>query len=109
MYNRYVRNDDGVYKRIRTEPPHAPNQQAPREQTEPEMPQNPCRSAPPGQASSPLGGLFGKDGLLSGILGKLKLDEIDTGDLLLLVILFLLFRDGEDDDLLIALGLLLIL
>ena len=45
----------------------------------------------------------------SGILDKLKLSELDTGDLLLLVILFLLFRDGEDEELLIALGLLLIL
>lgn len=109
MYNRYVRNDDGVYKRIRSEPPHAPPQPPTREQPEHEIPPSQCRSAPSGHASSPLGGIFGKDGLLSGILGKLKLDEIDTGDLLLLVILFLLFRDGEDDELLIALGLLLIL
>lgn len=106
MYNRYVRNDEGVYKRIRHEPSHAPPRHVTREQPEHD---DPCPSAPPGHASSPLGGLFGKDGLLSGVLGKLKLDEIDTGDLLLLVILFLLFRDGEDEELLIALGLLLIL
>lgn len=109
MYNRYVRNDEGVYRRIRPESTHAPPQHAPREQPEHDAPSNQCRTAPPGHASPPLGGLFGKDGLLSGVLGKLKLDEIDTGDLLLLVILFLLFRDGEDDELLIALGLLLIL
>ena len=42
-------------------------------------------------------------------MGKLKLDDLDTGDLLLLAILFLLFRDSEDEELLIALGLLLIL
>ena len=35
--------------------------------------------------------------------------EHDTGDLLLLLIIFLLFKDGEDEELLIALGLLLIL
>ena len=51
----------------------------------------------------------GKNGILSSLLGKLKLDEIDTGDLLLLLILFLLFRESEDEELLIALGLLLIL
>ena len=50
-----------------------------------------------------------KQGLLSGLLGKLKLDGIDSGDLLLLAILFLLFQEGEDEELLIALGLLLIL
>ena len=50
-----------------------------------------------------------KQSLLSGLLGKLKLDGIDSGDLLLLAILFLLFQEGEDEELLIALGLLLIL
>ena len=43
------------------------------------------------------------------MLSKLKLENIDTGDLLLLLIIFLLFKDGEDEELLIALGLLLIL
>ena len=37
------------------------------------------------------------------------MDGIDSGDLLLLAILFLLFQEGEDEELLIALGLLLIL
>ncbi len=102
MYNRYVRNDSGVYERIRVEEPQAVP-------TEPRM-QKEAPPCPPGQeTSTPLSSLLGKNGLLSGILGKLKLDEIDTGDLLLLVILFLLFRDGGDEELLIALGLLLIL
>ena len=110
MYNRYVRNDEGVYRRINSEPTQASPRHPTQEKPECERPDDPCRSAPPpGHASSPLGGLFGKDSLLSGVLGKLKLDEIDTGDLLLLVILFLLFWDGEDEELLIALGLLLIL
>ena len=44
------------------------------------------------------------------LLERLKeFSEIDTGDLLLLLILLLLFQDGEDEELLIALGLLLIL
>lgn len=51
----------------------------------------------------------GMNGFLSQIMGKLKLDDLDTGDLLLLAILFLLFREGEDEELLLALGLLLIL
>jgi hypothetical protein len=42
-------------------------------------------------------------------LSRLRLDEMDTGDLLLLLIIFLLFKDGEDEEMLIALGLLLIL
>ena len=35
--------------------------------------------------------------------------SVDSGDLLLLAILFFLFREGADEELLVALGLLLIL
>lgn len=82
MYNRYIRNDTGAYERI-------PEQEPPQ------------RQGPP----PPSGG----KGLLSGILDKLNLKDLDKGDLLLLFILFLLLREGEDEELLIALGLLLIL
>ena len=99
MYNRYVRNDAGIYRRIDAEHTYAP----PKHTAQQEPHTTHC------QNTSPLGGLLGADGPLSGILGKFKLSEIDSGDLLLLVILFLLFRDGEDEELLIALGLLLIL
>jgi len=37
------------------------------------------------------------------------LGDLDSGDLLLLLILFLLFREKADEELLIAIGLLLIL
>lgn len=80
MYNRYIRNDTGSYERV-------PEQEPP--QTD-------------GPAS-------GNRGILSGILEKLNLKDLDKGDLLLLFILFLLLREGEDEELLIALGLLLIL
>lgn len=109
MYNRYIRNDTGSYERIST-PEHSVTHEkdVESEYTHSVPPHPHLSSAGQGQPS-PLSGLFGKSGLLSGILDKLKLSDIDTGDLLLLVILFLLFRDGEDDELLIALGLLLIL
>lgn len=82
MYNRYIRNDTGQYERV-------PEQEPPPRQTD---------GPPPGGR-----------GLLSGILEKLNLKDLDKGDLLLLFILFLLLREGEDEELLIALGLLLIL
>ena len=85
MYNRYVRNDAGTSERV---PSGDPERQA------------------SGGGAHPRGG---NGGPLSQLLGKLKLDELDTGDLLLLAILFLLFREGEDEELLLALGLLLIL
>ncbi len=56
---------------------------------------------PPPQASGGLGGL----------LKGLKLEDIDTGDVLLLLILLFLFLDDREDnlELLITLGLMLIL
>lgn len=89
MYNRYVRNDDGVYQRVPA--------------SEPETPFSDHASSQGQNTRASL------NGFLSQIMGKLKLDDLDTGDLLLLAILFLLFRDGEDEELLLALGLLLIL
>ena len=125
MYNRYVRNDDGVYERIPTperevlhDPPPqreagggpAPPHDPPREDREPphrdqsrETAGDRSRDWGPRREDPPPG--REKQGLLSGLLGKLKLDGIDSGDLLLLAILFLLFQEGEDEELLIALGL----
>lgn len=105
MYNRYVRNDNGVYRRIPVPRETTAQHYAAQEREQ----KSDCGHSAVRHGESPLGALLGKDGLFSGILGKLKLDEIDSGDLLLLVLLFLLFHDGEDDELLIALGLLLIL
>ena len=87
MYNRYVRNDNGQYQRFR-------------------MPEEPQSSGDKKRYSEPT---ERSDGMLGSILSKLKLDEIDSGDFLLLVLLFLLFREGADEELLIALGLLLIM
>lgn len=52
-----------------------------------------------------------KKGALSALLKALKLDELDTGDVLLLLILLFLFLDDREDnlELLITLGLMLIL
>ena len=52
------------------------------------------------------------DGLsaaLRRLLDKFHLDSVDSGDLLLLLLLFFLFKEDADDELLIALGLLLVL
>ena len=84
MYNRYVRDDAGVSQRVPSGEPERPA----------------------GGGGRPRGG---SGGILSQLLSRLKLEEVDTGDLLLLAILFLLFREGEDEELLLALGLLLIL
>lgn len=46
---------------------------------------------------------------LAGLLKGLKLEELDTGDILLLLILLFLFLEGDDLELIITLGLLLLL
>ena len=60
--------------------------------------------------SGPPGGPDRKASWLSGLLKGLKLDEIDTGDILLLLILLFLFLDGDGDniEMAIILGLLLL-
>ena len=58
---------------------------------------------------SPLNALFGGDkGGINGILKVLRLEELDSGDILLILIILLLLVEG-DMDLVITLGLLLLL
>lgn len=68
----------------------------------------PSSPPPPGeQRTAPA---VGKSGL-GGLLKSLKLEELDTGDVLLLLILLFLFLDDRENnlELIIALGLALIL
>lgn len=95
MYNRYIRDQQGAFTRIHEDASeHVP------------PPPPPC-DAP----CTPSEDSGNNDSFLHRILGKFGADSIDSGDLLLLLILFLLFSEGEgrDEELLIALGLLLIL
>ena len=102
MYNRYIPKD-AAYTRVEEEPPKAEKLSEPR----------------PGQSR---GNSFqlprfltGKDGLLSGsggissLLKSLKLDNIDKGDVLLLLIILFLLAEGDDLELVIALGLVLLM
>ena len=52
--------------------------------------------------------LTGKEGL-SGLLKGLRLDKLDSGDILLLLITLYLLVEGEDMDLVLALGLVLLM
>ena len=111
MYNRYIRTDDGTYTKVAEE-------EAPRGQSRQEPPPGgppPGSSSPPppngpgGGPPPPFGGTDGIAGYLRRVLDQLHLDRIDAGDLLLLGLLYFLFREKADEELLIALGLLLIL
>ena len=117
MYNRYIRNDNGVYTRIpQEERQQQPQQQSPRQPPPPAAPPpqtggqqrpHPPPSPPPSGGNSCRSD--GLTGFLRRILDQLHLDHVDTGDLILLVLLFFLFREDADEELLVALGLLLIL
>lgn len=104
MYNRYIRNEYGGHTCVPVpDPPRplpAPPPPPPPPPPEPAFPLPPSAPPPPPpDASRALGRL----------LERMRLQDVDTGDLLLLAILFLLFEEKADDELLIALGLLLIL
>ena len=68
-------------------------------------PQEPPRqqAPPPPPQGAPERGFF------NDLLEKLHLGDLDAGDLLLLFLLFYLSRQKADEELLIAIGLLLIL
>lgn len=100
MYNRYLRDEEGSYTRVPM--PESP----PRPEKVPPSPPPP--ETPPRAQEWPGAGREATQ-LLSHLLEKLPLRGVDTGDLLLLLILFFLFEEKADDELLIALGLLLIL
>ena len=112
MYNRYISEDT----------PYVPIQEA-------EHPQGGGRSnsGTKGHGPASTGGfrfssLFsGKEGAgslfssgdgsggLSGLLKALKLEDIDPGDILLLLIILFLLVEGDDLELVIALGLVLLM
>lgn len=138
MYNRYIRNDNGAYTRIPEEsgppprepppgspPPGGPSPGGPSPGGASSGGSSPG-GVPPGGSSPggpPPGGPGpnrpprgpggrspdGLTGILQHLLDQFHLDHVDTGDLLLLALLFFLFRENADEELLVALGLLLIL
>ena len=127
MYNRYTRNDTGVYTRMpQSEPSSDPpkkhtgfGQNAPQNapgNTPQNAPGNTPQNAPGKHVfaspnalhSTPFPQRPERD-VLNRVLEKLHLGDLDAGDLLVLLLLFMLFREKADEELLIALGLLLIL
>ncbi len=100
MYNRYIRNDNGTYTRT-VQHDAAVHESPPSPSPPPTLPHPP--PPPPQSERAP------ESRFLNRILGKLHLGDVDSGDLLLLLILFFLFQEEADEELLIAIGLLLIL
>lgn len=101
MYNRYIPQDVSY---------------TPVEGTTPGRP-GPGPHRQPFRFSDLLGGKEGLSGLLggqeggrlSGLLKSLHLENIDSGDILLLLIMLYLLVEGDDLELVIALGLVLLM
>ena len=106
MYNRYIRNDNGVYDRVPQQETASPSRPTP--PPRPDAPPEP--GPPPGpEQRPPVPPPAPERQFLNRLLGKLHLGDMDAGDLLLLLILFFLFHQKADEEVLIAIGLLLIL
>lgn len=102
MYNKY-RGNSGFVRRVE-EPaaPASPILRPPRPAPAP----HPRAPAPDAAPPSPLSGLGGELGRILGRLGSLSLE---TEDLLIILILYLMYRESGDKDFLIMLAAFLFL
>ena len=109
MYNRYIPQPDGSYRRNRldepcTQPPRrSPPQKHPEPpQKHPEPPHEPpCRSpqqiSPPCQEQPPKHPPRKEEGPIGSFLKNLLPKDLDTGDLMVILLLLLMAGDCEED------------
>ena len=97
MYNRYM---DGTFSPLNTgASPHAP---------EPGR-QDPAQQSHPTRSGDLLGEMTGGiSRLLGGVFKQFSLEDLDTGDILLVLIILFLFLEGDNLELVITLGLMLL-
>lgn len=115
MYNRYVPGHDGYTRVVVDEEPAQVNHTA-RNRKESQRPNAGRRNPMPQELfrnlSAPLDFLSGgesKNAGIAGILNGLHLGDLDSGDVLLLLIILLVFLEGDNTELVITLGLMLLL
>ena len=100
MYNRYIPQPDGSYRRNRVQEPSRPSQRPPHQTRPPEPPpqqpeqcpppQNDCGKDPPKQP-------FRQENSVGGFLRQLFPKDFDTGDLIIVLLLLLMAGDCEED------------
>ena len=112
MYNRYIPQPDGTYRRNRIpdpprpnpKPPESPNCPLPQPPT-PEPPKpapcppqhRPCGNRPPNRPALPKPEPRPEQSV-SGFLRRLLPKDFDTGDLLIVILLLLMAGDSCDDQ-----------
>ena len=105
MYNRYIPQEE-EYIPVAPPPPDPPPPPPPGAERTNSGPSAPGSSVLSALGLGNLGSLFsGAEGLVSRLLP----DNVDAGDILLLLIVLYLLAEGDDLDLVIALGLTLVL
>lgn len=104
MYNRYIPQPDGSYRRNRVEDPARPKPQPPTPSPSPPPPGPPqqetcprpncpnCRRGPQPQKERP------KQDTVTNFLKKLLPKDFDTGDLLVVILLLLMSNDCAEDQ-----------
>lgn len=108
MYNRYIPNG-AVYTRVTMDDdePRRPSRAASPPRQEPrERPESSPQFRP---SQNPAGLLDGAQSSFKSLISSLGLEKLDSGDLLLFLILLLLLKEGDDLEMIIALGLTLLM
>ena len=112
MFSRYFPPED-TFVPLPQEEERPVSQPQPAQKTPPADP-HPAQGRGGAPRGGPAGDLLGGmpqeiSKLLNGVFGKFSLEDLDTGDILLMLIVLFLFLEGDDVDLAIALGLTLLL
>lgn len=102
MYNRYI-PDGAVYTRVTMEDDEPRPQPRPSRQESSRTQERTCPTQPPPKL------LEGAQDSLKSLISSLGLEKLDSGDLLLFLILLLLLKEGDDLEMIIALGLTLLM
>ena len=112
MYNRYI-PEGTAYRRVVVDDGPGTGPSRPRSAPPGGQGTDRPRREPPGPGGGgqdPLSGLLGGAGRgLGSLLDALRLGDLDTGDLLLMLIVLLVLLEGDDLELVITLGLLLLM
>lgn len=119
MYNRYIPSAGG-YTRVVVEEELSPKKSAQEHTAQQKQTRSRQQERGTGantardmfkNLSTPLNFLGGEDknAGMAGILKSLHLEDLDSGDILLLLIILFLFLEGDNMELVITLGLMLLL
>lgn len=100
MYNRYIPQPDGSYRRNRIADPHHPSPPPPKMTQEPSCTPEPPPPVRPPQSPPRYRKPYPKsaDSSVSGFLRKLLPKDFDTGDLIIVLLLLLMAGDCAEDQ-----------